>query len=290
MEGIPEIKIKKSLTGKLLGLVVAVFILFTIANPVTVIPAGHVGVKDFFGNVSSSILQPGINLVIPFTRVIKMTTQTQEMMEVAETPSKEGLIISLDVTLLYRLEPSKVVEIYKTVSGDYRKIIVDPQLRSAIREVTASYEAKALYSAERERIAGEIFNLYTKLTRERGIITDQVLLRKIGLPATLATAIQEKLKREQESEQMKFILQREQQEAERKRIEAQGVADFQKIVSQGISPALLEWKGIEATEKLANSQNTKVVVIGNPKNGCRSSWEARSRVSRAGRIRATVLG
>jgi prohibitin 1 len=94
-----------------------------------------------------------------------------------------------------------------------------------------------------------------------------VLLRKIGLPGTLAAAIQEKLKREQESEQMKFVLQKEQQEAERKRIEAQGISDFQKIVSQGISPQLLEWKGIEATEKLAGSPNTKVVVIGNAKNG-----------------------
>ena len=94
-----------------------------------------------------------------------------------------------------------------------------------------------------------------------------MLLRKIGLPTTVANAIQEKLKREQEAEQMKFVLQKEQQEAERKRIEAQGVADFQRIVAQGISPQLLEWKGIEATEKLAASQNTKIVVIGNPKSG-----------------------
>ena len=267
MEGIPEIKIKRSYTGKLIAIVIAAIVVLSVANPITVIPAGHVGIKDFFGNVSSSTLQPGINLVVPFTRVVKMSVQTQELAEDADTPSKEGLIIKLNVSLLYRLDPAKAVEIYKTVGGDYRRVVVEPQLRSAIREVTASYEAKSLYSAERERIAGEIMNLYVKITQSRGIITDQVLLRSIGLPPTLATAIQEKLKREQESEQMKFILQREQQEAERKRIEAQGVADFQKIVSQGISPALLEWKGIEATEKLAASQNSKVVVIGNPKNG-----------------------
>ena len=109
--------------------------------------------------------------------------------------------------------------------------------------------------------------MYSKITKDRGIITEQVLLRKIGLPPVVANAIQEKLKREQEAEQMKFVLQKEQQEAERKRIEAQGIADFQKIVAQGISPQLLEWKGIEATEKIANSQNTKVVIIGNPKTG-----------------------
>ena len=267
MEGLPEVRIQRFIPFKYIVGVIAVIVVFTIANPVAVIPAGHVGVKDFFGYVSSSTLSPGMRIVVPFTRVIKMSVQTQEFMEVADTPSREGLIINLDVSLLYRLDPAKAAEIYKTVGSNFREVIVQPQLRSAIREVTASYEAKAMYSVERERIANEIMALYMKLTEKRGIITDQVLLRKIGLPNTLAAAIQEKLKREQESEQMKFVLQKEQQEAERKRIEAQGIADFQKIVSSGISPMLLEWKGIEATEKLAGSSNTKIVVIGNAKNG-----------------------
>jgi prohibitin 1 len=267
MERLPEIKIQKGIPFKFIAVVIAVIMVFTIANPIAVVPAGHVGVKDFFGYVSSTTLSPGMRIVVPFTRVVRMSIQTQEFMEVADTPSKEGLIINLDVSLLYRLDPNKAVDIYKTVGSNYKDIVVQPQLRSAIREVTASYEAKAMYSVERERIANEIMSLYVKLTKDRGIITDQVLLRKIGLPNTLAAAIQEKLKREQESEQMKFVLQKEQQEAERKRIEAQGIADFQKIVSLGISPMLLEWKGIEATEKLAASPNTKIVVIGNSKNG-----------------------
>jgi prohibitin 1 len=267
MERLPEIKIQKGIPFKFIAVVIAVIMVFTIANPIAVVPAGHVGVKDFFGYVSSTTLSPGMRIVVPFTRVVRMSIQTQEFMEVADTPSKEGLIINLDVSLLYRLDPNKAVDIYKTVGSNYKDIVVQPQLRSAIREVTASYEAKAMYSVERERIANEIMSLYVKLTKDRGIITDQVLLRKIGLPNTLAAAIQEKLKREQESEQMKFVLQKEQQEAERKRIEAQGIADFQKIVSLGISPMLLEWKGIEATEKLASSPNTKIVVIGNSKNG-----------------------
>jgi prohibitin 1 len=205
--------------------------------------------------------------VFPFTRVVKMSVKTQEMKEVAEVPSQEGLIMDLEVSLLYRLDPNKADEIYKGVGSDYSPIIVLPQFRSAIREVTASYEAKSLYSAQREKIAHEIYQLCDKLMAGRGIIVEQVLLRKIGLPAVVANAIQEKLRREQEAEQMKFVLQKEQQEAERKRIEAQGVADFQRIVAQGISQQLLEWKGIEATEKLALSPNTKVVVIGNPKSG-----------------------
>jgi regulator of protease activity HflC (stomatin/prohibitin superfamily) len=243
------------------------FLVLLFANPLTVVPAGHVGVKDFFGVVSPTVLPPGVRLVVPFTRVVKMSVRTQEMKEVAEVPSREGLIMNLEVSLLYRLDASRAPEVYKTIGTNYPEVVVEPQFRSAIREITASYEAKALYSAERERIAAEIFQLFQKLTADRGIITEQVLLRKIGLPPVVANAIQEKLRREQEAEQMRFVLQKEQQEAERKRIEAQGIADFQRIVAQGISPQLLEWKGIEATEKLAASQNAKIVIIGNPKTG-----------------------
>jgi regulator of protease activity HflC (stomatin/prohibitin superfamily) len=246
---------------------VIAFILFLAAGPFRTVPAGNVGIKDFFGSVSASTLTPGINVVMPLTSVVKMSVQTQEIKEVAEVPSKEGLLLSLETSLLFQLDPAKVVEIYKTVGSDYIGTIVEPQFRSAVREVTASYEAKALYSAEREKIAGEIFGLFKNIAGERGIIVQQVLLRRIVLPPVVSNAIQEKLRREQEAEQMKFVLQKEQQEAERKRIEAQGVADFQRIVAQGISPQLLEWKGIEATEKLAMSPNAKVVVVGNPKNG-----------------------
>jgi len=242
-----------------------VFVLVVIGGPITVVPAGHVGVKDLFGRVSSSVLPPGVHVVIPFTRVIKMSIQTQEVKETTEVPSKEGLMMDLEGSLLFRLDPAKAADIYKTVGKNYQEIAVHPQMRSAIREITASYEAKALYSAEREQIAHETFELFQKMSSGRGIVAEAVLLRKIGLPPIVANAIQEKLKREQEAEQMKFVLQKEEQEAQRKRIEAQGIADFQKIVAQGISAQLLEWKGIEATEKLAMSANSKVVVIGNAK-------------------------
>lgn len=250
------------------ALLVAVFlVLLFIGSPFTVVPAGDVGVKDFFGNVSPSVLPAGVHVVMPFTKVVKMSIKTQEIKETAEVPSKEGLIMDLETSVLYRLDPAKAPEIYRTVGRDYGSIAVLPQIRSALREITASYEAKDLYSSQREQIAKEIYDLVNKMSGGRGIVTEAVLLRKIGLPALVANAIQEKLKREQEAEQMKFVLQKEQREAERKRIEAQGIADFQKIVAQGISPQLLEWKGIEATEKLALSPNSKIVVIGNPKSG-----------------------
>lgn len=248
-------------------IVIAIIVAILIGNPLTVIPAGHVGVKDFFGSVSPNVLTPGVHLVFPFTRVVKMSIKTQEVKETAEVPSKEGLTMDLEGSLLFRLDPAKAPDIYKTIGANYQEIAVEPQIRSAIREVTATYEAKALYSAERDKIASETYQLFAKMSQGRGIIAEAVLLRKIGLPAVVANAIQEKLKREQEAEQMKFVLQKEQQEAERKRIEAQGVADFQRIVASGISQQLLEWKGIEATEKLALSANTKIVVIGNSKSG-----------------------
>ncbi len=251
------------------GAIVALilFVLLVIGGPITVVPAGHVGVKDLFGSVSPRSLPPGVHLVVPFTRVHKMSIRTEELKETAEVPSKEGLMMDLEGSVLFRLDPEKAAEVYKTVGASYAEVIIIPQVRSAIREITASYDAKALYSSEREQIARETFELVKKMTVGRGVIVESVLLRKIGLPPIVANAIQEKLKREQESEQMKFVLAKEQQEAERKRIEAQGIADFQKIVAQGISPQLLEWKGIEATEKLAMSPNTKVVVVGNPKSG-----------------------
>ncbi len=243
------------------------FVVLVVGAPITVVPAGHVGVKDFFGSVSSSALPPGVHLIMPFTRVHKMSIQTMELKETAEVPSKEGLMMDLEGSVLYRLDALKAADVYKTVGVNYAEVILVPQVRSAIREITASYDAKALYSSEREQIARETFDLTQKMMGGRGVIVESVLLRKIGLPAIVANAIQEKLKREQESEQMKFVLAKEQQEAERKRIEAQGIADFQKIVAQGISAQLLEWKGIEATEKLAMSPNAKVVVVGNPKSG-----------------------
>jgi prohibitin 1 len=246
---------------------VVLMVLFFLLNPLRVIPAGQVGVKDLFGVVSKTVLPPGVHLVLPLTRVIRMTAQTQQIKEVAEVPSQEGLTMELEASLLFRIDPDRADDIYRTVGRDYVSNVVEPQIRSAIREITATYDAKALYSSAREKIAQEISAYFAKLTVDRGIVTEAVLLRKIGLPAIVANAIQEKLRREQEAEQMKFVLQKEQQEAERKRIEAQGIADFQRIVAAGISPQLLEWKGIEATEKLAASANSKVVVIGNPKSG-----------------------
>jgi len=231
------------------------------------IPAGHVGVIDFFGNVSDNTLYPGVNFVNPMANVIKFDARTQERREVMNVLSKEGLSAELEISLLFSLSFENANKIYKTVGEDYVEKILIPQFRSVVRGVTASYEAKALYSEAREELSKKIESDLAKLVGPRGITLESAPLRQIILPAGFVNSIEEKLKAEQESERMQFILRRETQEAERKRIEAKGIADFQDIVSKGISDQLLKWKGIEATEKLANSNNSKVVIIGSGKDG-----------------------
>jgi prohibitin 1 len=249
----------------LLGIVVAVLI--AISQFWTVIPAGHVGVIDFFGNVSDNTLYPGVNLVNPMATIVKFDARTQERRELMNVLSKEGLSAEVEISLLFSLSFENANKIYKTVGEDYVEKILIPQFRSVVRGVTASYEAKALYSEAREELSKKIETDLAKLVEPRGITLESAPLRQIMLPAGFVNSIEEKLKAEQESERMQFILRRETQEAERKRIEAKGIADFQEIVSKGISEQLLKWKGIEATEKLASSPNSKVVVIGSGKDG-----------------------
>lgn len=249
----------------LVGLLVAVLIV--VSQLWTVIPAGHVGVIDFFGNVSDNTLYPGVNFVNPMATVIKFDARTQERREVMNVLSKEGLSAELEISLLFSLSFENANKIYKTVGEDYVEKILIPQFRSVVRGVTASYEAKALYSEAREELSKKIESDLAKLVGPRGITLESAPLRQIILPSGFVNSIEEKLKAEQESERMQFILRKETQEAERKRIEAKGIADFQDIVSKGISDQLLKWKGIEATEKLANSSNSKVVIIGSGKDG-----------------------
>jgi regulator of protease activity HflC (stomatin/prohibitin superfamily) len=152
--------------------------------------------------------------------------------------------------------------VYRTIGRHFEGVVIDPQLRSIIRDVTAEYEAKFLYSASRELVAQNMFTHVRAALAPRGIEAEQVLLRSITLPPLLTTAIQEKLQAEQQAQRMRFVLDRERQEAERKRVEAQGIADFQSIVARGISSELLKWKAIEVAHELSKSPNTKIVVLG----------------------------
>jgi len=247
----------------LLGLLIVVFLF----SAVTRVDSGAVGVLTLFGRVTGEALPEGIHLINPLKTNHELSIRTQEIKETASVPSSEGLVMNLDTSLIYHLNPEKAADVYQKIGPRYVDVLIEPNLRSAIREATASHTANALYSGEREMVAKQIVAQLTDLLSQRGIVVESILLRDIQLPTTLRASIELKQQAEQEALAMNFRLQKETQEAQRKRIEAQGIRDFQQIVAQGISPQLLEWKGIEATENLAKSPNAKMVVIGSGKNG-----------------------
>jgi regulator of protease activity HflC (stomatin/prohibitin superfamily) len=262
------IEVNPSPILRLVGISFLVLIgIILIFSCITKVPTGHVGVLTLFGRVTGEVLGEGIHLINPLKTNNEMSIQTQTIKESASVPSSEGLVMNLDTSLIYHLNPEKAAEVFQKIGGKYELVVIEPTLRAAIREATASHTANALYTGEREMVAKQISDQMTATMTQRGIIVESVLLRDIQLPQTLKSSIEAKQQAEQEALAMNFRLQKEKQEAERKRIEAAGIRDFQQIVAQGISPALLEWKGIEATELLSKSPNSKVVVIGNPKNG-----------------------
>ena len=255
-------------TASVAGIAALVFALIALTQCFTQIPAGHVGVVDFFGVVSDKPLTAGIQPVNPLANVVKFSIQTKEHKETMQVLSREGLSIGLEISAIYRLNPDSAAQVYKTIlGGDYEDIVLVPQFRAISRAITASFQASALYSTEREQLAIGIQNELGATVIKRGIIIEATPLRNVGLPPQLTEAIETKQRADQESQRMQFVLTKETQEANRKRIEAQGISDFQAIVARGISDQLLRWKGIEATEKIAQSPNAKVIVIGAGKDG-----------------------
>jgi prohibitin 1 len=241
-----------SIAGLLIGLFFSM---------IRVVPAGYVGIVDVFGKVSPLALNSGLNLVNPLAKVINMSVRTQEEMEVMPVPSKEGLTINLDVSILYRLDPKKAVELYRTVGPYYKDIVLIPQFRSAARGVTVAHEAKSLYTSEREMLAQAVFDSLKSSVGDRGIILERALLRGMQLPSTVSQAIEQKLKAEQDAERMKFILQRETQEAERRRVEAGGIRDAQTIIDQSLTSQYLHYLWITTL-----NQNPNVIYVATEAN------------------------
>jgi regulator of protease activity HflC (stomatin/prohibitin superfamily) len=275
--------------GSLLAVVLAM--IFGVSSIIAVVPSGHVGIAAVFGKVQPGHLPEGLNFVNPFATIHEMTvrTETYTMSSVfgegavkgddsIQALSADGLLMPLDVTVAYRLVPADGPLLFREIGPDYVEKIVRPAARTAVREGIAGFTAQEAYSSRREELATKMNEMlatrlrdllaqHEELQNRRGFVIEQVMIRNVQLPPKVKDAIEEKLSAEQQSLRMRFVLEKERQEAERKRIEAQGVADFQKIVSQGISDQLLAWKGIEATQQLAHSPNAKIVIIGNPKNG-----------------------
>jgi prohibitin 1 len=242
----------------------------------TPITAGHVGVISTFGAVNTTeVLSEGANFVMPYRSVYEQTIQTINYTTDADVLSKDGLGIKIDVSIPYRLNGETAAWVYQNFGTDWQEDIITPSIRSAIRDAAALFTSEDVYSRRRDSLqvvmskfaTKEVTKYFERYSRSNGIEIGDLMLRNIILPKQIIDAIERKLESDQAQQQMDFVIQKETKEAERKRIEAGGIKDFQEIVSQGISDKLLEWKGIEATVKLAESPNTKVVVIGSSKDG-----------------------
>jgi len=281
----------KRLLRAVAGGLAALGALALVASFLVVVPAGHVGVPVVFGRVRPHSLGEGLHLVNPFAVVHTMTVRTETYTMSAShdegavkgddsilSLSADGLMMPLDITVAYRVLGPDAPWLFRNIGPDYVDKVVRPAARTAVREAIAGFTAQESYSTRREELATRMDELLTLRLHEllgqhedfadrRGFVIEQVMIRNVQLPGKVKDAIEEKLSAEQQALRMRFVLERERQEAERKRIEAQGIADFQRIVSAGISEQLLAWKGIEATERLAESSNAKVVLVGNPKNG-----------------------
>jgi regulator of protease activity HflC (stomatin/prohibitin superfamily) len=247
-------------------LIGSVAILNSISRVLVIVPPGNVGIVNFFGQVSENSLSSGVHLLNPFTKVLNFSTRLKDVKENVDVTSQEGLSLNLDVSLQYKLDPQKAATVYKTIGTDETQLVIS-RFRSTVRAITANYPASAIYSTKRQEIAQKIDQKLTQEIPTLGFIVEEALLRNVKMPDTLQAAIQEKLKAEQQNQQMKFVLEKERQEAQRKRIEAQGLADSQKIISSGLTNQVLQLRAIEATEKLAQSNNSKIVIVGSEKGG-----------------------
>lgn len=235
-------------------------ILLSLASCAT-IRQGEVGVKRTFGKYADTPYTEGLKVFNPLSsRIIKITTQTENLEVALNIPSKEGLNIRSEVSILYNVVSSKAPDLLRSIGPDFERNIILPVFRSSVSDVTARFYAKDMHTGERSTIENAIKDQMMKYLDGKGLIVEAVLLKSIQMPKSLANAIEEKLEAEQRSQRMEFVLQEARQQADQKRIEAEGIRDAQKIISEGLSPEILQFKSIEAFRELANSNNAKIIV------------------------------
>jgi regulator of protease activity HflC (stomatin/prohibitin superfamily) len=239
------------------------------------IEAGEIGVQKLFGKVQNDVLPSGLHFIDPLLDVEKMDVRTQNytMSGVHDEGAKEGddairvltsdgLEVVIDLTVLYKVTPSDAPRIVRETGLDYINKIVRPVTRTKIRDNAVYYDAVALYSTKRDEFQGRIFKSIEADFKSRGLRLEQLLVRNITLPAMVKTAIEQKITAEQDAQKMQFVLQKERQEAERKRVEAQGISDYQHIISESLTDRQLQYEQIKAMKELAGSTNAKMVIMG----------------------------
>jgi regulator of protease activity HflC (stomatin/prohibitin superfamily) len=259
---------------KTIGIIV-ILIGISISSVVQVEP-GQVGVQKLFGKVNKNILESGLNIINPLVKVVMFDVRTENYTmsgvndegikqgdDAIRVLSADGLEVIVDLTVLYKVIPSEAPRILAEVGTDYRNVLVRPICRTKIRDNAVYYDAVALYSTKRDEFQARIFATIESNFKERGLMLEQLLVRNLTLPASVKATIESKINAEQDAQKMTFVLQKERQEAERKRVEAQGIADYQKILSTGLSEKLLQYEMIKA---ISASPNAKLIFMTNGKN------------------------
>ena len=265
-------------TGLLKYLGILLIIIGVLASTFVQINPGTVGVKSLFGKVRNDVLESGLHMVNPLLDITHFDIKTQNYTmsatheeglkrgdDAIRVLSNDGLEVVIDLTVLYRIIPEEAPNIYQKLGEDYNDKIVRPVTRTRIRDNAVFYDAVALYSTKRDEFQQRIFTTIEKDFKDRGLVLEQLLIRNINLPASVKNAIEQKINAEQEAQKMVFVLQKETQEAERKRVEAQGIADYQSKINSTLTNRLLQYELIKAQKELAGSDNAKMVIL-NDKN------------------------
>jgi regulator of protease activity HflC (stomatin/prohibitin superfamily) len=233
------------------------------------VDSGHRGIvfKTLGGGTSKEVLGEGLHVIPIWNYVIAYDTRVHEMKEVLVVLSSNGLTLRVDASVRFRPVVEELFELQTQIGPDYDQKVIGPIVRSEARKVFGRYQPEEIYSTKREEIERQIYDEVTKALAGKHVVVEAILVRDVDLPDDIKRAIQDKLAEEQASQKMRFTLDKERQEAQRKQIEAEGIAKYQVIVRQGLTPEYLQYKGIEATMQLAASQNAKMVIIGSQKSG-----------------------
>jgi regulator of protease activity HflC (stomatin/prohibitin superfamily) len=257
------------------GIALLLMVIGVLVKCIVQVDAGQIGVKSLFGKVQNDVLQSGLHFINPFVevRMLDIKTQNYTMSGVHDEGNQtgddairvltsDGLEVTIDLTVLYKLLPSEAPRLVRETGVDYTDKIVRPLTRTKIRDNSVYYEAVSLYSNKRDEFQQRIFKSIEDDFRKRGLVLEQLLVRNITLPASVRATIEQKINAEQDAQKMQFVLLKEKQEAERKRVEAQGIADYQRIINIGLTDQQLQYEQIKAYLELAKSPNSKVIIMG----------------------------
>jgi regulator of protease activity HflC (stomatin/prohibitin superfamily) len=258
---------------------IVIIVIGLLLSTIKIIEPGKVGVQTLFGKVQNEELESGLHIINPFNEITSFSIQTENYTMSAKSGegqvegddairvlSSDGLEVTIDLSVLYKVIPSKAPYIFQNIGEDYVNKIVRPVTRTAIRDNAVNYQAVDLYSTKREEFQFKINKTISDNFGKNGLEVQQILVRNITLPATVRASIESKIQAEQDAQKMQFVLQKERQEADRKRVEAQGIADYQKILATGLTDKQLEYQSILAQRDIALSPNTKIIIMGGGKN------------------------